>query len=141
MLGERVAAQTAAFQGMAAGVTKAFEGVRLPALPSQEARMSMIDEDTSRILRQMPDLSEVFLEALEMAIQKDVRYGGAWQKQGYMGNVARVLSKAARLKSMLWNDEPLDDTLEADVLETLMDLVNIAGFAVLNLREGNRWGE
>lgn len=139
-MGDRLAAQTAAAQGLLAGVQKAFAGVRIPALPSQEQRDADGDEILAR-LREQPDIAEVFLEVVDLITMKDAQYGGAWRDQGYMGNVARVLSKAARLKNLMWCDEDPSETLEEPVMDTLIDMIALAAFTVVNLREGNRWGE
>jgi hypothetical protein len=82
--------------------------------------------------------------ALDLVRQKDKAYGGAWRKQGYMGNLSRVLSKVARLENMLWTDdsaggETLDDGGE-HVLETLKDLMALCAFTAANIEDGNRWG-
>lgn len=76
---------------------------------------------------------------------KSAGYGNAWVEQGYMGNLARVLSKTSRLKNMMWRDA--DDTSAKDygtqqesVLDTLMDLSALCAFAIANLEDGNRWG-
>ena len=76
---------------------------------------------------------------------KSVGYGNAWQEQGYMGNLARVLSKTARIKNMMWGDHnPEDlDHIEHDdesVLDTLKDLGALCALAIKNIEEGNRWG-
>lgn len=79
-------------------------------------------------------------------------YGNAWQEQGYMGNLARILSKASRLKNMLWRDQEdgpdtptTGDQWSADVdgetvLDTLYDLSALCALAIANIEEGNRWG-
>lgn len=91
-------------------------------------------------------LMNVFERALNLAIEKDDKYAGAWRTQGFMGNLARILSKAARLKSMCWKDAPekADATKQANVEETiddtLLDMVNLAAFARENFARGNRWG-
>jgi hypothetical protein len=84
---------------------------------------------------------QVFEQCLHLQQRKGRTYRNAWREQGYMGNVARVLSKASRLKSMLWRDQaeyvaPDEEPAE----DTLHDLINIAAFAVMNLAERNRWG-
>lgn len=80
-------------------------------------------------------------------IRKSAGYGDAWQEQGYMGNLARVLSKSARLKNMCWKDGTWLDTggeeaevEQEQVQDTLVDLGALCAFLVANLEEGNRWG-
>lgn len=80
----------------------------------------------------------------ELILAKSQDYGNAWVAQGYMGNLARVLSKEARLKNMLWRDDP--DRYHRDehgesVQDTLYDLGALAAFLVANLEKDNRWGD
>lgn len=88
-------------------------------------------------------LSAVFAEALRLAQYKERSYRGAWRAQGYMGNLARVLSKAQRLKGIAWRDH--SDAVSPDksaesIEQELIDIINIAAFGLVNLRAGNRWG-
>lgn len=82
---------------------------------------------------------------LALVREKDRAYGGAWQQQGYMGNLARIQSKASRLKNMLWIDyspenEGQVEPNEESVADTLRDLMALCTFALSNIEEGNRWG-
>jgi hypothetical protein len=80
----------------------------------------------------------VFYECRTLAAQKSKGYGDAWRQQGYMGNLARVLSKSARLRNLAWRDGIADEqAVEAE----LLDIINIAAMGLTNLRAGNRWGE
>lgn len=80
---------------------------------------------------------------LRLVREKDKAYGGAWQQQGYMGNLARIMSKTARLQSMMWRDDPdryhLDEMGES-ITDTLHDLMALAAFMATNIEEENRWG-
>lgn len=79
---------------------------------------------------------------LALVREKDKAYGGAWKTQGYMGNLARIMSKAARLENMLWNDAEdgqAEDHGES-VMDTLHDLMALCAFMATNIEEGNRWG-
>ena len=81
----------------------------------------------------------------ELIIKKSAAYGNAWERQGYMGNLARVLSKAARLENMVWQDytpenEGQEEPGGESVLDTLQDLAALTAFFVANLDGGNRWG-
>jgi hypothetical protein len=81
---------------------------------------------------------------LALLKKKDVAYGNAWQKQGYMGNLARILSKTSRLKNMLWRDEVesvVPEGQDESVLDTLYDLSALCALAIANIEEGNRWGK
>lgn len=81
----------------------------------------------------------VFAAALTTLAAKDRAYGGAWRKQGWMGNLARILSKSARLKEILWRADPYDDASEP-VQDTLQDMINLCVFMILNLKDRNEWG-
>lgn len=80
----------------------------------------------------------------DLIIRKSRGYGNAWRHQGYMGNIGRVLSKADRLKELMWRDEATDfteqDVAGESVLDTLADLGPLAAFAIANIEEVNRWG-
>lgn len=83
-----------------------------------------------------------FEECTDLVRIKNPEYGEAWRAQGYMGNLSRVLSKAARLKAMLWRDEgddPPDKPTES-IQDTLRDLANLTAFMHQNFEDGNRWG-
>jgi len=82
-----------------------------------------------------------FLEEVgNLYLHKNEAYGSAWKAQGWMGNLARIFSKAARLKVMCWNAEPVDQRGDESVNDTLLDLANLSLFALMNRRGGNRWG-
>lgn len=83
--------------------------------------------------------TEVFAGALATMRAKDRQYGGAWREQGWMGNLARVMSKAARLRNMLWRDYQLEGSAEP-VRDTIQDMINLLVFMTLNMNGGNRWG-
>lgn len=76
-------------------------------------------------------------------------YGDAWREQGYMGNTARILSKASRLRNMMWRDggefhdgdSAGEDGSNESVLDTLLDLSALCAFAIANIEDGNRWGK
>lgn len=91
------------------------------------------------------DVHTYFEECTDLVRSKNPKYGEAWKRQGYMGNLARIMSKASRLQSMLWRDaEDGPPVPESDVTEsiedTLRDLANLTAFMTLNYTEGNRWG-
>lgn len=81
-----------------------------------------------------------YAEAVQTLIRvKDRRYKGAWQRQGYMGNMARVLSKSARLEAMVWKDGGIPEDPES-ALDTLKDMMALCAFMAANIEDGNRWG-
>jgi hypothetical protein len=86
---------------------------------------------------------EAFVHVLEGATNlfwnKNRLYGDAWRSQGYMGNLARIMSKVSRLKNMLWGDEEMNDAKEP-VEDTFYDMINLSVFSLLNRGQGNRWG-
>jgi len=86
-------------------------------------------------------------EVRALIAKKSEGYGNAWQEQGYMGNLARILSKTARLRNMLWRENPWlgtggDEASEEQesALDTLHDMAALCAFFVANLRMGQRWG-
>lgn len=81
----------------------------------------------------------LFEECLTLQRKKARTYGAAFRSQGYMGNVARVLSKASRLKKMMWNDGVIVSSDES-VEDTMKDLINLACFFLINYFERNKWG-
>jgi hypothetical protein len=89
----------------------------------------------------MQGLMVFFDGCVELAGRKDAAYGGAWRRQGYMGNLARLMSKSDRLRNMLWNNRASygEDQSET-VQDTLQDMANIVGFMYRNYEEGNQWG-
>jgi hypothetical protein len=81
----------------------------------------------------------VFENALNLAMEKNQGYGDAWQQQGWMGNLARILSKTARLKNLAWRDLSVEYATEPHE-ETVVDLINLAVFFLFNRRDSNKWG-
>lgn len=118
-----------------------FPGLGANVTSTPYDRVGNWDENEIRQrLQDQPDLAEVLLGALDLAADKNDTYQDAWREQGYMGNLARVLSKSSRIRNMAWCDS--EDTLDGveSVEDTLLDLINLAAFAVINIREENRWG-
>ena len=91
------------------------------------------DATTARMLT-------IFENAILLQRRKASTYGDAFRSQGYMGNVARVLSKAARLKNMMWRDFGIDDA-EESVDDTVVDLINLCCFFLINRTDRNKWGK
>jgi maltose-binding protein MalE len=83
--------------------------------------------------------AETLQNAANLFVEKNRFYGGAFREQGWMGNLARIMSKTARLRSMQWRPAPLDDANET-VDDTLVDLVNLSVFGIINRQERNIWG-
>ena len=90
---------------------------------------------------------QIHSDAVLALLKKKQAYGDAWQEQGYMGNLARILSKTSRLKNMVWRDTPFEPgTEEASsgseetLIDTLLDLSALCAFMAANIEEGNRWG-
>lgn len=82
----------------------------------------------------------VFETALVLAVTKERAYRGAWRSQGWMGNLARLLSKASRMKAMLWRDMSYQNDNEP-VEDTALDMINLAAFFIENRRSDNKWGD
>lgn len=77
---------------------------------------------------------------LEVVDQKNAKYGDAWKRQGWMGNLARIMSKSDRLRSMLWRPDPVEDSDES-VKDTALDIVALAVFFAINFANDNPWGD
>lgn len=96
----------------------------------------------------LQDLRNVVGDALRLLDGKQRQYGDAWRKQGYMGQVARIKSKTDRLDNLLWRDAdgngyPLPANWDRDgetVVDTALDLINLAAMFVVNFTNENRWG-
>jgi hypothetical protein len=84
-------------------------------------------------------LVDIFVHCIQLQQRKHRTYGDAFRSQGYMGNVARVLSKVSRLKTMVWRDQWVNDS-EETVEDTMQDLINLAAFFLINYRDRNKWG-
>lgn len=88
----------------------------------------------------------VFLEALKIYDQRNVKYKDNWRRQGWRGMLVRVRERAERLWDDLWDADPLavlsDETTMVRGLDVddAIDLINLAGFLVRGVREGNRDG-
>jgi hypothetical protein len=86
---------------------------------------------------------EAFVHELEGVVNivwlKTQRYGDTWRKQGWMGNLARILSKSGRLENMQWQDFGVEDANES-VQDTAQDLVALAVFFLMNKGQQNKWG-
>lgn len=87
-------------------------------------------------------------EVRKTIIVKSRGYGDAWEHQGWLGNLARILSKASRLKSMLWREKPWlgtggDESAEEQehVRETAVDMAALCAFLAANVEAENRWGK
>jgi hypothetical protein len=81
----------------------------------------------------------ILLSAAELVAQKNIAYADAWKEQGWRGNLARVMSKNARLRNMLWRRVPVVDE-EEPVERTMLDAINLLAFMGVNLRLSNEWG-
>jgi hypothetical protein len=86
-------------------------------------------------------------DAVQALLKTKQAYGNAWREQGYMGNLARIMSKASRLRNMLWRDgtwvgtggEESAEEKESAV-DTLLDLSALCALMAANLEDENRWG-
>jgi hypothetical protein len=86
-------------------------------------------------------VAQVFQEALRLVEKKTPGYGRAWQEQGWMGNLARIMSKSSRLKNMLWRGRLTQfDSAEETTEDTALDMMNLLAFFLINKRIGNEWG-
>lgn len=83
--------------------------------------------------------AQVLQEMANLYAEKTIGYGEAWREQGWMGNLARIMSKTARLRNMSWRRDPIENGKETTE-DTLLDLANLSIFGLLNRRDGNFWG-
>lgn len=81
----------------------------------------------------------IFERCIVLQKRKAETYGEAYRSQGYMGNVARVLSKVSRLRNMVWRDVGIESS-EESVEDTAFDLINLAAFFLINYMVKNKWG-
>lgn len=114
--------------------------------PQQSGERTYYDTHTGRLtLDNPPTLAQEFIMyfdgCVELMQRKNLDYGNAWQRQGYMGNLARICSKVDRLRNLLWRSDVSYSEHELETIEdTLRDLANIVVFMHLNYTGGNQWG-
>lgn len=89
--------------------------------------------------RTLIELTSVFEQAMHIAHRKGFTYGPAWRHQGWMGNIARMISKMGRLKNMCWRDQGIESS-EESVADNAFDMINITGFFIINRHDDNKWG-
>lgn len=89
-------------------------------------------------------VANFFRDVEKLVALKDEHYGAAWRRQGYMGNLARILAKADRLRNMAWRDEQQHVAElggEETACDTVRDMAALCAMFEANLLSGNRWGE
>jgi hypothetical protein len=84
-------------------------------------------------------LANFYAHCLTVANTKSLTYGDAWRRQGWMGNLARMMSKMSRIKFMSWQDHAMESADES-ITDSAIDLANITGFFAINRSEDNKWG-
>lgn len=72
--------------------------------------------------------------------KKQADYGLTWQEYGLDGVFFNIASKFGRLKSLIWHRKEAQ-VKDESVLDTLLDLVNYALYAIFLFEEGNFRGE
>lgn len=96
------------------------------------------DDPTAEVLAILDKTME---KVRDLMANKSKAYGDAWRRQGYMGNLARILSKAARLENLLWRDRRGQaEVLEESVEDTVLDLIALCVFFRENWLTGIPWG-
>jgi hypothetical protein len=84
---------------------------------------------------------DVFAKAMELYDKKNEDYGDAWQRDGWRGNLPRLLQKAERVRNLLWRADPRTPAVgDEQAVETLLDMLNSIAFTVINLVEEREWG-
>lgn len=86
-------------------------------------------------------MSRVLDEAVRLVSEKNTTYEDAWREHGWRGSLGKVLTKASRLRNMLWrpNNSLLNGEKETP-REICLDMINHLVFMVLNMDEGREWG-
>lgn len=106
-----------------------------------ELKLVVTDEERQqRHVAMLEAVAHEYIKAFNLVQAKTAGYGAAWREQGYMGNLARILSKGSRLKSLLWQDFQYDGTADESVEDTALDLMNLCVFFLLNRGQMNKWG-
>lgn len=82
----------------------------------------------------------VFQEALALFRQKNESYGDSWRRQGWRGNLSRILEKADRLRTMLWNAKSITMAGDESTRQTALDMLNSLAFFIINTDGGVEWG-
>ena len=94
-------------------------------------------------LQSLDRQKEVFAEAMRIYAMRNTRYKDNWRRFGWRGCLFRVRERAERAwDDLFWAELPETDYSkfsEAHV-DDLLDLINLAAFAVRAIREGNRDG-
>lgn len=100
-------------------------------------------EQQERIYRLFPldelddDDLAVFIKmlgAFEIYLARNGKYKGLWKTMGWKDSVHHILSKAARIKRMMWEGDDVDD------VDSIVDLINYCCFALINIEDGNKTG-
>lgn len=88
-------------------------------------------------------VADEFIRVYDLYVKKNQTYRGAWRQQGWMGNLGRILSKASRMRAMMWRDNAFAVTLEEEesAEDNAMDIINLCVFFLINGRTGNKWGD
>lgn len=112
-----------------------------PIAPSISLSLTMPQEDLdTEGGHTLADAAEILASALATLHAKNGAYGDAWRAQGWRGNLARIMSKTSRLRTMLWRTTPARDSVGEPVVDTLQDLINLCVFMTLNRKDENEWG-
>lgn len=84
---------------------------------------------------------DVFAKAMELYDKKNADYGDAWQRDGWRGNLPRLLQKAERVRNLLWRSDPRTPAVgDEQAVDTLLDMLNSIAFTIINLVEEREWG-
>lgn len=110
------------------------------------ARNSQVIEDLRREIVKVQEgtvqqAEDWFDGVAELIAEKNKAYGDAWKKQGYLGNLGRIMSKTERLRNLLWREVEAVSSSGESVQDTLRDLAALAFFMARNYSEENKWGQ
>lgn len=86
----------------------------------------------------MRDQLDVFLDALLIAADRNIKYKDLWKRRGWTVNLVHLDHKAGRLMKEFWGEEVSGTDPD---LDSALDLINYTAFFIRNVRAGNRYGE
>jgi hypothetical protein len=89
--------------------------------------------------------ADVILSALQVYVDRNVKYKDNWRRFGWRGCLFRLRERVERAWDYLWDAPVIEGTElalseELHDLDDMIDLINFAAFTIRAVREGNRDG-
>lgn len=97
----------------------------------------------SEVMDNMTEHMMVFCEALEIYEERTVKYGQAWRRRGWLGNIMNLFNCVDRLDGFWWRKDTPDPMIRESVdqaLDDAFDAINYLIFFIRNVRARNRSG-